>query len=329
VRNLVANVAGLLLICCDETSAQTTGRPYELHSAMPAYWQFARENMNSTPAVRLRAFRTHVIAPQREAWNSVAFRWLEDDASLSRFMDALEPNARQFHRVDSLFSLRMDRAWARFQAYAPDLKRGAPVFLLPAPRIAVGGSVRPLTKQNAIVLGSEELSTVIESQASFNVLVNHEMTHLYHLQVNPEMRNVVAEVYMPPYAPADAKLYQVLWLEGLAAYTSKVLNPSATDKQVLLSDSVASQVRALWPAIGADIRKHLDSGTKDDLDKYLFDGRVSSRFPPRAGYYVGMLLAAKLSEKHSFAMLCRLHGAELRVDIEEALRALEGSTPDS
>jgi hypothetical protein len=70
---------------------------------------------------------------------------------------------------------------------------------------------------------------------------------------------------MPPYATDRAKLYQVLWLEGLAAYMSKTLNPTATDKEVLLSDTVAANVRALWPRIGSDIREHLDSSKKYDI----------------------------------------------------------------
>ena len=40
----------------------------------------------------------------------------------------------------------------------------------------------------------------LESTTGFDVLVHHEMTHLYHIQVNPEMRQMMAEVYMPPYA---------------------------------------------------------------------------------------------------------------------------------
>jgi hypothetical protein len=260
-----------------------------------------------------------------EAYNSAAFQWLRDNERLAGFLAAMDGKTQAFHRLDSLFSLRMKIAWTKFAAYAPDLKPGAPVFLLPAPRIAIGGSVRPLKGSDALILGSEELSGVMDSQIAFNVLVNPEMTHLYQLQVNPEMRNMVAAVYMPPYNPGASRIYQVLWLEGLAAYTSKLLNPAATDEQVLLSGTVAAEVKALWPGIGSDIRKHLESNNADDINKYLFDGQVSAAFPRRAGYYVGMLIAAKLSKKYSFPQLCRLKGEQLQNEVDAALRSLEAT----
>jgi|SRR5215469_7269720 len=99
----------------------------------------------------------------------------------------------------------------------------------------------------------------------------------------------------------------------------------APDKEVLLSDTVAANVRALWPKMGSDIREHLDSSKKDDIDAYLFDSDASGHIPKRAGYFVGMLIAERLATKHSFAELCRLAGPRLRSEVERALRELEGT----
>jgi len=128
---------------------------------------------------------------------------------------------------------------------------------------------------------------------------------------------MIAEVYMPPYATDRAKLYQVLWLEGLAAYMSKALNPTATDQQVLLSGTVAAEVRARWPTLRADLRDHLDSSNKADIDAYMFD--ASSKIPKRAGYYIGMLIAQRLARQHTFTELCRLQGQQLRSEVARAL----------
>jgi hypothetical protein len=134
---------------------------------------------------------------------------------------------------------------------------------------------------------------------------------------------MIAEVYLPPYAAGRAKLYQVLWLEGLAVYTSKLLNPSAPDKEVLLSEHVAAAVKARWPQLGADLRDHLDSSRKADLDRYLFDGDSGKEIPRRTGYFIGMLVAERLAKEYAYAKLYRLAGPKLRQEIERAVRDLE------
>ena len=300
-------------------------RHFQVHNGLSDYWQFLKLSRGVSPNLRVSNFRKFVIQPNIEAYSSVALRWLSDENSLEQFERALHSQTVRFRKVDSELIARMNLAWEKFQAYVPDLESGVPVYVLAAPRMAIGGSVRPLKKQSALVLGAEELSTVIDSQTAFNVLLNHEMTHLYHLQVNAEMRQMVSAVYMPPYDPGHSRIYQILFLEGLAAYTSRNLNPTATDSEVLLSDTVAAEVKSLWPGIGEEIRKHLNSSDKDDINKYLFDGQVSESFPRRAGYYVGMLIAAELSKRSSFAGLCRLSGAELQIEVESALLNLEKS----
>ena len=298
---------------------------YQYRSLMPGYWQFIKANSNSSDASTLGLFRKSVLTPNLDVFNAVAAGWL-DDSDLHQFIQLLDGRSEQLHEVDLQFPSRLEQAWRGFAKQVPDLKQGANVFLIPAPRAAVGGAVRPLGEENAVIFGAEEISTVIASQRASNVLVRHEMTHLYHMQVNPEIRQMIAEVYMPPYATDRAKLYQVLWLEGLAAYMSKALNPAATDKEVLLSDSVAGDVKSLWPGIGLDIRRHLDSSKKDDIDAYLFDNDASGHIPKRAGYFVGMLIAKRMAKKHSFAELCRLTGPDLRSEVERALRELENTS---
>jgi hypothetical protein len=321
-RRLV--ILGLLTASCSmaATLAEQDTKLYELHSAMPAYWHFVQLDSNPEPAFDAKLFRAEVIDPNKEVFSAVAGRSLQD-ASLKRMARTLARKSEQLHRVEAVFPGRLDKAWRRFAEKTPDLKPGASVFLLPAPRSDVGGSVRPLGEKDAVVFGAEEIFLTLASKTGFDVLVHHEMTHLYHLQFNPEMRRMTEEVYMPPYKEGSAKLYQVVWLEGLAVYWSKVLNPSAPDLEVLVSESLAENVVANWPRIAADLREHLDSTKKDDIDAYMFGGNTGGRFPRRTGYYVGMLIAEHLAKKSSFPKLCRLSGPELQAAVGDALRELE------
>jgi hypothetical protein len=299
-------------------------KPYKLHSAMPAYWRFLQLDSKPERRFDVKLFRAEVIEPNQEVFSAVAGRSL-GDGSLKAMVRALAPKSEQLRRVEAEFPDRLAKAWRRFAEKAPDLKPGATVFLLPAPRFAVGGAVRPLGEGNAVVFGTEEIALTLESTTGFDVLVHHEMTHLYHIQVNREMKQMTAEVYMPPYAVNKAKLYQVVWLEGLAVYWSKLLNPRAPDKEVLVSANLAEKVVAGWPRIGSDLRQQLDSSKTEDIDAYMFGGNTHGRFPGRTGYYVGMLIAGRLAKKYPFDQLCRLAGPELRAEVEEALRDLEKS----
>jgi hypothetical protein len=302
--------------------AREDAKSYEYHTAIPAYRQFLKDDANAPPGSSVERFRTMVIDPQREVFRSVAAQRL-GDKSLESMIRVLKRQSDQLERVDAEFPERFDKAWRGFAEHAPDLKAGALVFLLPAPRSAVGGSVRPLGEKDAVILGSEEIALAMKSKTGFDVLVQHELTHLYHQQVNPEMRQMVAEVYMPPFAEGRAKLYQVMWLEGLAVYTSKLLNPTAPDREVLVSDSLATAVKARWPRLGAELRKHLDSTKKADIDAFHFTPDRARSIPPRTGYYVGMLVARQLAKKYTFPQLARLAGPQLRTEIEQALLELE------
>jgi hypothetical protein len=301
---------------------QTESKPYRLHNAMPAYWEFLRQDAGAEPEAAPKRFATSVVGPHREVFTAVAAGWLSE-RNLDRWIRSLQGQAEQLRRVEREFPTRLEKAWRRFEHQAPDLKAGAQVYLLPAPRLAVGGAVRPLKDVDLVVFGAEEIATTLGTKTAFDVLVHHELTHLYHMQMNAEMRTMIAEVYLPPYAAGRAKLYQVLWLEGLAVYTSKLLNPSAPDKEVLLSEHVAAAVKARWPRLGADMRDHLDSSRKADIDRYLFDSDSGKSIPRRAGYFVGMLVAERLARDYSYAKLCRLAGPKLRQEIERALRDLE------
>jgi len=288
---------------------------YELHDLLPSYFTY-RATTSADP--NAKTFMNTLVKPNREVFEAVAFGWLQDD-NPTRFLHLMEGNDAKFRHVENRFQNRFAIAWKRFKANTPDANADVAVYLLPAPRNAVGGSVRPLKNTSAIIFGAEELAGVIDSKEAFEVLVQHELTHLYHMQVNPEMRQMVKQVYMPPFSEGAAKLYQVMWLEGLAVYRSKLLNPRASDLEIVLSGSVAQELQTQWPNVGVNLRKSLDSTKTADINKYLFDAPNTESIPRRTGYYVGMLIAKHLSTKYSFAEMCRLKGGTLRKEVGSSL----------
>jgi uncharacterized protein YjaZ len=131
---------------------------------------------------------------------------------------------------------------------------------------------------------------------------------------------VTTEVYTPPYAIDGAKLYQVLWLEGLAVYESRVLVPKAGDDLVLRSTTVATEVAQRWPALRDDLLRQLDSSSHDVIYAYMFDADPA-RLPRRAGYYLGMRIAEQVAATMTSPRSARSRPA-LRAAVEQALREL-------
>jgi len=109
--------------------------------------------------------------------------------------------------------------------------------------------VRPLAQGDAVIFGAEEIGSVIDSDTGLTCWSSMKLTHLYHMQVNREMREMIKAVYLPPFAEGHAKLYQVLWLEGLAVVSEQDASTrQPPTSRLCLSDTVAEEVARDWPA---------------------------------------------------------------------------------
>jgi hypothetical protein len=97
-------------------SPPTAFKRFELHDGLTQYWQFIQATQGASADVRAKNFRTLVLQPNIEAYNSVAIRWFSEEENVKQFLKAMEGKTQRFHQVDSLFPARMNLAWAKFQA---------------------------------------------------------------------------------------------------------------------------------------------------------------------------------------------------------------------
>jgi len=72
----------------------------------------------------------------------------------------------------------------------------------------------------------------------------------------------------------------------------------------------------------------LDATTDDDKAPFFFMRPNTGRFPPRYGYYLGLLLARRIGETMPLAQMAKLPPAEVRPLLEQAL-ASYGPCPAS
>jgi hypothetical protein len=141
---------------------------------------------------------------------------------------------------------------------------------------------------------------------------HHELFHIYHRQAMgiPEAEN--------------EPIYVGLWVEGLATYASKVMNPTASDAELMLDTpaGLAAQCRTEMRQIAAAMLRDLESADPNLSEKYFMLSAKDTSVPRRSGYCVGNLLAERLGRSRSLAELSRLTPTQVLPLLREELRRL-------
>lgn len=323
-REVVLTGAVLPLAACaawDERGGDT-GDGYTLVDALPA----ALPIIESSEDMRAKVtrFRAEVLTPYAEPYGLLRPM---DDTSITNELDYLAERVDAYRQLSVRFRLALVESWRRFgEIFPATMLEGAVVYLLPAPRWTVGGAVRPLGPDRAAVLfGSNQVIGSLASPVSISTLIHHELTHCCHIQSNAEIRQATASFFHRTPGPS-VKLYQMMWLEGLAGYVSKTLNPSAPSADVLSDANLPANVAAHWTRVISGMLENWDSTDIDLIDAYVGSGDARN-IPSRSAYYVGMLVAAHLAEHQSLPALTVLKGAELRDQLATATQAIMAAGP--
>ena len=201
---------------------------------------------------------------------------------------------------------------ARFRKFFPDYRLTMPVHLVHSLGEMDGGT-RELQGRTVAVFGADVIAR-IHDETTIPPFLDHELFHLYHTQ----------------YFPGCDALWCGLWEEGLAVYAASRMNPGATDRQLLLTIPVPIRA-AVDPHLAeamCGLRAKLDATATDDMAPFFFMRPSKSPFPPRYGYYLGLLLAQKIGETMPLAQMAKLPPAKVRPLLDKAL-ASYGACPAS
>ncbi|MGZ3695848.1 MAG: hypothetical protein ACXWQO_17285 [Bdellovibrionota bacterium] len=184
---------------------------------------------------------------------------------------------------------------SRFQKVFPDLKPGTPIVFLPGMRFNGRASSLPRFNRDALLIG---LDMVVSRQDSIDVLFSHEFFHIYHFDHLGGDDGENSNTMSSP-----------LWFEGFATYVSQVLNPSASEAEVLM-DKPLSEGCAKTAAVAAWAKDYLTFYAKNDwkeheADPFYYDWfRIGGpTLPNRRGYCLGYLAVKAAAESHSIQEL--------------------------
>jgi Predicted Zn-dependent protease (DUF2268) len=257
---------------------------------------------------RVRLFADEVIQSHPEIYRRPDV-FKTDPPTLEKYLDQVTPYLSAIRKIHARFIKECEPIEESFCARFPDFNRSQAEIYLMLSLFRFDGKI-PHDNPRALFLGLDGLAKFHGASVPLDVILSHELFHLYHFQVNA----------LP--APIDTiPLYRLIWQEGLATYASASLNPKATMADVLLDPRLARDGPKYVPAVARALVTQLESTDDEATARYL-SYRRGSEIPSRMGYLIGYDIVARLAPTRSLTELARLRGQRLLSLMREQVRSL-------
>ena len=257
---------------------------------------------------RVRLFSEEVIQSHPEIYRRPDV-FKTDLTTLEKYLNQVTPYLPAIRKIHARFLKECEPIEKSFCARFPDFDRSRPEIYLMFSLFRFDGKI-PHDNPRALFLALDGLAKFHGSNVRLDVILSHELFHLYHFQVNALPANI-------DHIP----LYRQIWQEGLATYASASLNPKATMADVLLDPQLARDGPKYVPAIARALVTQLES-TNDEATAQYLSYRRESKVPSRMGYLIGYDIVARLAPARSLQELARLRGQRLLSLMREQVRAL-------
>ena len=306
-RFLLAAAALITAGCATAPDEDRRGsQPLEIVDLVDDFAAFEANSRGLADDARVAAFKAHFAPILPGFYSSERVRFAGYDALIVKALNGWPDDRGRIEGVRDRFAAALAPAQASFEkAFGP--LSGYPPIVLVHSLGEFDGGMRSLPGGGRLMFGPDVIARV-HGDRDIRPFFHHELFHLMHARSFDDC----------------GALWCTLWTEGLATYVSHRLNPTATDAQLLLTEPVPlraavdkDRTAALCPILA-----RLDSKAEDDI-RPLFMGRAASaQLPPRAGYFVGYLVAEEIGRARSLKTLATMPAAQLRPLIEASLRRL-------
>lgn len=304
---MMKKLLALLSLCCS-IAAHAAPQFTDLAGLYDDVWQ---RNVGKPESERLADFRKTVVERFPQFYGLQRFegktqadldrRWAKSFAGYEALRPAYLDVVRQFDG-------EIGRHTASFLQTFPDYRDTIGIVLVHSLGEFDGGT-RTLGGRDYLLFGADMIARLHRGE-SVAPLFHHELFHVHH---------------DAHFSDCEGRLWPALWREGLATYVSAQMNPQASDSELLLAFPAGMKETTqqnLQEAL-ADLEERL---TRDDSADYptLFNigGPGTATLPPRRGYYLGYLIAARAGKSHTLAQLARMGCAEAREAVFGGIRAL-------
>ena len=279
---------------------------------MPSFWQAL---VGKDSAAQMR---TAVIDPHPELYNDnyvrlpTAAKWVEKLAHEKKYDEGHRP---EITATEHYLAANVPGFMREFGQAFPDYRCDFTFYIAPSFG-NMDGSAATVNGQHRIIFAPDVVPRYHKLK-ELKVLIDHETFHIYHHQ---------ATGVFGANEEAIPTIESALWSEGLATFVSWRMNPAYSLDVALLQPGIPEGARAHIPAIATELLAHLEERDQPTFARYFEAGKAPDGYPPRTGYYVGVLIAQNLSKRYTLLQLAHLKGPVLHGAIVSELRQLRGST---
>jgi len=158
--------------------------------------------------------------------------------------------------------------------------------------------------------------------------VHHELFHLYHYQLRPDVGEGAEAFFRAGRAPS---LGTLLWVEGLAVHVARQLSPGAPDSQLFPSADIVPATHAQYPLLLRRVTDHVDDATVGAICQFFYfpctDGK--DPIPLNSGYVVGERLVDQMLKRRSLEAVMLLKAGEIPAAVRQAAAKERAAAPAS
>lgn len=275
---------------------------------MPAFWTALA---GQDAAARLR---TTVVDPHPDLYNDdyvdvASGRKWEDLVMRDRtYVDA---HRSEVHDAERYLTAHVRQYMDAFRGTFPDYRCDFVFYIAPSFG-RMDGAAGFVRGQHRLIFAPDVIPRY-HKLSQLKVLIDHETFHIYHHQATS-----VFGASADAVPPTD----EALWGEGLATFVSWRMNPGVSLDVALLQPGIPEGAGPHLAAIASDLLRHLQEEDEATYNHYFVAGRQPEGYPPRAGYYVGFLIAQKLASRYTLPELAGLKGRPLTDAVIQELREL-------
>jgi hypothetical protein len=265
---------------------------------MPAYWAALKQPDAS------QALHATVIDPHPDLYNAnyvdlpSGTRWTE---KLTRERTYAESHAKQIETVEGYLAQHVPHYMARFSRQFPDYRCDFTFYIAPSFG-SMDGAAASVRGEHRIIFAPDVIPRY-HQLGELKVLIDHETFHIYHHQ---------ASGYFGASEEALPSVLNAIWSEGLATFASWQMNRNVSLDVALLQPGIPEGAKPHLAEIAKDLSAHLDEKDQATFARYFMAGKQPEGYPPRAGYYVGMLISQRLAKACSLRVLAHLDREQVR-----------------